>query len=1080
MTNTYLRDGDWDFLAQAETAGRGKWDSRGSSGLSAARNVLSPVVAVDRQRGSLFHESPSSRDLRLSATSQSNQKPIQGQTSAVHGRGVVKLRHTLKIATWNVRTMRTDAKLETLEGEMKRYGIGCLGVAETRWTGVGHFISDNGSTVIYSGGTEHKYGVGVILDKALSTSLLGYNPINDRIMTVRIAASPFNLTYIQAYAPTNQASDPEKDAFYDRLEQVHLQVPQSDIVIIGGDFNAKIGEGAPTGRYALGVQNENGTRLINFTRANSLVAANCLAHRHPRRLYTWRSFDGTCRNQIDYILVPERWKSGICYSKSIQGADCDTDHSLVGLKFQLRLRRLRRPQAPARYDFSNSEQFAVELRNRFTTLAKPEASDPTNSIQVPNRDNHSMDLTTCGERTMHTQEKPNGNEDPNAMWISLRDTILETAEKTLTKKHRRKKDPWLTDETIALIELKRSCKRDSERYRELKRTVRRAVKIDKKRNLEAICEEIEQCEKTNQGKNLYEMVNKLTKKACPRANLVQSELGEMMTSNDAILKRWRQYCENLYSNLEQDRAPDGTGQPSETSEGTAEGLRWDRTEPVPSIEEIEKALRTMKPDKAVGPDGIPCELLKLGGETVTVALHRIIELVWTTGKWPDDWTESIFVPLYKKGDPTICSNYRTISLISHASKVLLKVILDRIRAKVDFEVSETQAGFRQGKGTQTHLCNLRVMTERARARRQPLYLCFVDFEKAFDSIPHNKLWKALEDMGFARHLVQLIRTLYENQRSRVRLGNSKSELFAVLKGLRQGCNLSPYLFNIMAEILMRLVLENFEGGFHIGGVRVTNLQYADDFALATSSNAELQKLVTRLNEKARELGMRVNVKKTKVMKVSDDQTPIQVTVGGEKVEEVDHFKYLGALFNCEARCDEEIRSRLLQGRERMGQLKRLWKSRSISTRLKAKLIQTLVWPIITYGAESWTLKQENRDNIEAFEMWCYRRVLRISYTEHVSNEEVLRRMNQSRQLLGRVKKRKLAYFGHVTRHPSLEKDIMLGMMPGTRRQGGQRRQFLDDITDWAGMRLPEVVTLAAERKEYRSLIHKIVKAPHGV
>jgi len=89
------------------------------------------------------------------------------------------------------------------------------------------------------------------------------------------------------------------------------------------------------------------------------------------------------------------------------------------------------------------------------------------------------------------------------------------------------------------------------------------------------------------------------------------------------------------------------------------------------------------------------------------------------------------------------------------------------------------------------------------------------------------------------------------------------------------------------------------------------------------------------------------------------------------------------------------------------------------------------------------LKQEQRENIEAFEMWCYRRALRISYVEHVSNDEVLSRMNQSRKLLNRVKSRKLKYFGHVVRHPSMEKDIMLGPMPGTRRQGGQRRQWLD-------------------------------------
>lgn len=147
-------------------------------------------------------------------------------------------------------------------------------------------------------------------------------------------------------------------------------------------MNAKTGKGAPIGKYVFGVQNKNGCRLTDYAWANSLVATNCLAHRQPRRLYTWRSSDGTCRNQIDNILVPERWKLSIRYCKSIQGADCKSDHSLVGLKFQLRLHRLWRPQAPVRFDYSNSEQFAVELHNRFTILAKPDAANPTNSIQL--------------------------------------------------------------------------------------------------------------------------------------------------------------------------------------------------------------------------------------------------------------------------------------------------------------------------------------------------------------------------------------------------------------------------------------------------------------------------------------------------------------------------------------------------------------------------------------------------------------------------------------------------------------------------------------------------------------------------
>ena len=136
--------------------------------------------------------------------------------------------------------------------------------------------------------------------------------------------------------------------------------------------------------------------------------------------------------------------------------------------------------------------------------------------------------------------------------------------------------------------------------------------------------------------------------------------------------------------------------------------------------------------KAPGPDDISAELLKLGGNTSLGMLHSIIAKVWESGEWPEDWVRSVFIPLHKKGDSRDCSNYRTISLVSHASKVLLQIILERIRAKVETELSDEQAGFRTGRGTRNHLVNLRVLCEKARAKKAPLFLCFVDFEKAFE------------------------------------------------------------------------------------------------------------------------------------------------------------------------------------------------------------------------------------------------------------------------------------------------------------------------------------------------------------
>jgi len=163
--------------------------------------------------------------------------------------------------------------------------------------------------------------------------------------------------------------------------------------------------------------------------------------------------------------------------------------------------------------------------------------------------------------------------------------------------------------------------------------------------------------------------------------------------------------------------------------------------------------------------------------------------------------------------------------------------------------------------------------------------------------------------------------------------------------------------------------------------------------------------------------------------------------------------------------------RLAIARQRLRELVPIWKSRTVSNKLKARLIKALVWPIVTYSSEAWTLNKELCDNVKAFQMQCYRRAMHISYMEHLTNE-VLRRVGQDRGLLGQVKSRKLKYFGHTTRHESLEKDIMLGIMPRKRRQGGQKKQWIDDIVQWGDRSLVEMVRQAENRKCYRCLVHE--------
>ena len=170
----------------------------------------------------------------------------------------------------------------------------------------------------------------------------------------------------------------------------------------------------------------------------------------------------------------------------------------------------------------------------------------------------------------------------------------------------------------------------------------------------------------------------------------------------------------------------------------------------------------------------------------------------------------MYVPIYKKGDKKECGNYRTIALISHASKVLLRVIQRRLEVFLIPELPIDQAGFRRGRGTRDHIANLRWMMEKAREYQRDLYMCFIDYKKAFDCVDHERLWVILRGMGVPVHLIVLLKRLYTNQEATVRTDN-----IDIGKGVRQGCILSPLLFNIYAENIMREALEEWESGISI-------------------------------------------------------------------------------------------------------------------------------------------------------------------------------------------------------------------------------------------------------------------------
>ena len=236
-----------------------------------------------------------------------------------------------------------------------------------------------------------------------------------------------------------------------------------------------------------------------------------------------------------------------------------------------------------------------------------------------------------------------------------------------------------------------------------------------------------------------------------------------------------------------------------------------------------------------------------------------------------------------------------IALMSHTSKLMFKILQDRLQQYMNGERPDVQAGFRKGRGARDQIANIRWIIKKAREFQKNIYVCFIDYAKAFDCVDHNKLWKILKEMGILDHLTCLLRNLYAGQEANVRTGHGTTDWFQIGKGVHQGCVLSPCLFNLHAEYIMRnAALEEAQTGIKIAGRNIKNLRYADDTTLMADSEEELKSLLMKVKEESENVGLKLNIQKTKIM-ASGPITSWEVD--GETVETASDY-FLGLQNHC--------------------------------------------------------------------------------------------------------------------------------------------------------------------------------------
>ncbi len=463
----------------------------------------------------------------------------------------------------------------------------------------------------------------------------------------------------------------------------------------------------------------------------------------------------------------------------------------------------------------------------------------------------------------------------------------------------------------------------------------------------------------------------------------------------------------------------------------------------------------MKSNKSPGTDELTSDVIKEGGPETIKQLVILYNNIFKEKKIPTSWKEAKIILLHKKGDKTDIKHYRQISLLSHMYKILTRIIQNRIKTTLDANQPREQAGFRQGYSTMDKLFTINQLIEKSNEYQLDLCIGFIDYEKAFDSVEHKDIFASLRKAGIEEGYIQIIQDIYNSATSRIHIDSDRSNTVYIKRGVRQGDTISPKLFTAaLEEVFQNTALD--EHGINIDGEMLTNLRFADDVALCSSSVRTLNIQLNNLNIQSKKIGLNMHKGKTKYMTNTNINEEDVIEIEDQTIEMVNKYKYLGQTVQMKDNTQEEVETRIRAGWGAFGRYRDILCDKNISISLRRRVFNQCVIPAITYGSECWTTTKTIEQKLKVTQRSMERQMLNISLRDHISCEKIRAKTGVD-DILSTIISAKWRWAGHIARRNDnrwAKRIYEWQPRTGKRRRGRQNTRWRDSLVTAEGITWP--------------------------